>query len=88
MIKGAQKQMIVIRTAASRYFTEAYFVLRGDVDTKNPHKETDMLREANRILADAIPEHEASKKRHRLPRFCLGLLLGLLLGALFCRLFF
>ena len=34
MIKGAQKQMIVLRTADSRYFDEAYFVLRREIDAR------------------------------------------------------
>ena len=31
MLKGAQKQMIVVRTGDSEYFDEAYFVLRREV---------------------------------------------------------
>lgn len=55
MIKGAQKQMIVIRTGESRYFDEAYFVLRRDV-TPDPKLRNDMLLEANRILRErAVP---------------------------------
>ena len=34
MIKGAQKQMIVVRTGNSPYFDEAYFVLRRDMPVK------------------------------------------------------
>ena len=47
MIKGAQKQMIVVRTAASRYFDEAYFVLRHGVGSDRSH-EPDLLTEAQR----------------------------------------
>ena len=54
MIKGARKQMIVIRTGDSRYFDEAYFVLRGDAGHKTAH-DTDILHEANRILSENRP---------------------------------
>ncbi len=55
MIKGAHKEMIVVRTGNSRYFDEAYFVLREDAQ-KSKRKNTDILGEANRILADISPE--------------------------------
>ena len=48
MIKGAQKQMIVLRTGSSRYFDEAYFVLRREVRAHRGIK-NDILREAHRI---------------------------------------
>ncbi len=87
MIKGAQKQMIVVRTGSSRYFTEAYFVLRGDVDRKNPHKEGDMLREANRIISDCMPHGGRISPSKRLPFFLLGILTGALTAGLLLILF-
>ena len=61
MIKGARKQMIVVRTGGSRYFDEAYFVLRENVQ-KEKQKSTDILGEANRILAEMIPNPSALQK--------------------------
>ena len=61
MIKGAQKQMIVVRTSDSRYFDEAYFVLRENVQ-KEKQRSTDILGEANRILAEMAPDFSASQK--------------------------
>ncbi len=55
MLKGAQKQMIVIRTGDSRYFDEAYFVLRREVPVGR-ETQNDMIREANRILRQSEPE--------------------------------
>ena len=52
MIKGAKKQMIVLRTSDSRYFDEAYFVLRRSVSEHTACGE-DILGEANRILAES-----------------------------------
>ncbi len=46
MIKGAQKRMIVVKTADSKLFEEAYFVMRGDMNVS----EGDMVSEANKII--------------------------------------
>jgi hypothetical protein len=46
MIKGAQKRMIVVKTAESKVFEEAYFVLRRESGEWNG----DMASEANRII--------------------------------------
>lgn len=65
MIKGARKQMIVVRTGNSPYFDEAYFVLRDDAQ-KDKRKSKDILSEANRILAEAAPDATpAAKKKNR-----------------------
>ena len=83
MIKGARKQMIVVRTGNSRYFDEAYFVLRDDAQ-KDKRKSKDILSEANRILAEMAPDlPPASKKksRHWL-FFCVGSLCGALLSVI------
>ena len=45
MIKGAQKQMIVLRTGNSRYFDEAYFVLRREVKPRRTCRD-EMIKEA------------------------------------------
>lgn len=65
MIKGARKQMIVVRTSNSRFFDEAYFVLREEAQSQN-QKSSDILSEANRILAEITPEaSNAPKKQNR-----------------------
>ena len=66
MIKGARKQMIVMRTGNSRYFDEAYFVLRKDWK-ECPENRSDMLCEANRILADSSHHAAKKEKARRLP---------------------
>ena len=76
VIKGAQKQMIVLRTGNSRYFDEAYFVLRREVRTHRGIK-NDILREANRILeegSEGIPHKRAGRRAYLW--FAAGLLLG------------
>lgn len=78
MIKGAQKQMIVIRTGDSRYFDEAYFVLRREIKAHRGSR-NDMLTEANRIIEEHDLDPHAHKKR-RVPRGAIFFLLGILCG--------
>ena len=76
MLKGAQKQMIVVRTGSSPYFDEAYFVLRKEV--RPPRKNRDILLEANRILEESrLPAGRPTKKTSR---GWLGFLIGALSG--------
>lgn len=79
MVKGAQKQMIVVRTGNSRYFDEAYFVLRRNVRVPCP-EQNEMIGEANRILQDCDPSHRAPRKK--MPRGVVFFLLGILCGGL------
>ena len=79
MLKGAQKQMIVIRTGDSRYFDEAYFVLRREVPVGR-ETQNDMIREANRILRQSEPDSRTRGERRRL-RGWLTFLGGLLSGS-------
>ena len=53
MIKGARKQMIVVRTGNSRYFDEAYFVLREDAQ-KEKHKSRNILDEAKKLIENDL----------------------------------
>ena len=82
MIKGAQKQMIVIRTGASKYFDEAYFVLKSGIKPKR-EEQTDLLAEANRILKESENAKKTTKKLFRQPLVCLiaGVLLGGILAS-------
>lgn len=54
MLRGAKKNMIVVRTRDSRVFEEAYFVMRRD-SGQAAIDEADMLWEANRILESTVP---------------------------------
>lgn len=77
MIKGAQKQMIVLKTSASRYFEEAYFVLKTDLKP-NKRDRTDLLTEANRILKES---ESVRNGKHRPKKGWLWFAFGILLGA-------
>ena len=63
MLKGAQKQMIVVRTRDSRLFEEAYFVMRRDADMGGAPT-VDMIGEANRIIESARPSKRREKQGH------------------------
>lgn len=78
MIRGARKQMIVIRTGNSQYFDEAYFVLRREMSDKRGDQ-TDILNEANRILSESASD-TVRRDRHKLWRW-LFFLAGTVCGA-------
>ena len=69
MIKGSQKQLIVVRTGNSRYFDEAYFVLRRELQNERCDR-SDILLEADRILRESAPQDGRGKhkKRRRRPQ--------------------
>lgn len=54
MVRGRQKQMVVIRTHASRFYEEAYFVLRDGQGFGDGHAASTMMAEANRILDESM----------------------------------
>lgn len=83
MIKGARKQMIVVRMGNSRYFDEAYFVLREEMK-KNTHKNKDILSEANRIISEMIPDmpHTPPKNKRQWIFFAVGGFCGALLSVI------
>lgn len=62
MLRGAKKNMIVVRTRDSRVFEEAYFVMRRDRQVERAD-DPDILWEANRILEAAIPCAERAGSR-------------------------
>ena len=76
MLKGSRRQLIVVRTGRSRYFDEAYFILRREMDASKTGRE-DILQEANRILQESTPD---GMKRGRRSLFWMPFLLGVLIG--------
>lgn len=81
MVKGTHKQMVVLKTSNSRYYEQAYFVLR---DGHSPHgeAESNMMAEANRILDESMLMPQP-RKRRRPPQwlvFAAGIGIGFLIG--------
>lgn len=77
MVKGTQKQMVVIRTSDSRYYEQAYLVLR-DGHAPTGEAEATMMAEANRILDECMlmPQPHGKKGRFAWRTFWLGTLMG------------
>jgi hypothetical protein len=66
MLKGIQKEMVMIRTTDSRLFEMAYFVLRSSSDRDSDR--STIVAEANRIVCDVcgekkIKSREVKKRR-------------------------
>ena len=80
MIKGSQKQLIVVRTLGSPYFDEAYFVLRREIESQK-HKKSDILKEANRILEESTLSYQSPQKK-KSKHFLLWFLAGILCGGI------
>ena len=91
MIKGTQKQMIVLRTGESRYFDEAYFVLRREIRTDRGMK-NDILLEANRILEESrvfpcdVGRRTRGRRLAAIAVFLAGSICGGALAVLICLL--
>ena len=75
MLKGCQREMIVLQTQDSVLFESAYFVLRKE---RKPAPKADLLAEANRIIGAGS---EYLQGRRRLPRRLLLFLAGACCGA-------
>jgi hypothetical protein len=57
MVRGYQKRIIYLKNTRSRYFDEAYFVVKEDRATESaPHDE--LVEEANRIIEENCPAGE------------------------------
>lgn len=85
MIKGIQRQMVVVNTSESELFETAYFVLRRDIDQRS---KGDMVAEANRLVSESL-EHRgrgAHKREFSAVSFIAGVFVGAFVGALaaFC----
>lgn len=87
MIRGIQKEMIMLRPDKSSIFEVVYFMLRSDVSKPS---ENDILREANKIVEENIShkkrrrEERKNKLRSGIPFFIFGSLSGIISTALVC----
>ncbi len=81
MLKGCQREMIVLQTRESTVFECAYFVLRKR-STVLPR--TDMVREAERIIGEGKEYLCRKRRRWGLVLFFVGAALGAGLFALTC----
>ena len=86
MIKGCQREMIMMQTQDSTLFESAYFILRRQ--KVSPSKQ-DMVAEAHRIIGAGNSCLSTKRKRkHKLLLFALGFFCGALLAAFFILLLY
>ena len=74
MLRGCQKQMIVLQTPESTLFESAFFVLRRDMGEAG---QDDMVAEASRIVGDT---HRTRRRRRCDLRWLVPFLSGVVLG--------
>ncbi len=90
MYTGTQKKAVVLKNNENSFFEEAYFILKDDFSNA---KESEMIREANKILKNNIiggyffevPEKEIEKQK-KVSVTCF--LAGALLSFVLCTFFF
>lgn len=65
--KGTQKKMIMLKNTGSKYFEEAYFIIReeGTPAASEPFSENDMIKEANRIISETFMNTRYSENERR-----------------------
>ena len=76
MLKGYQRQMIVMRTEGGSLFEAAYFILRRE---QVGAKDSDMLQEANRLIHEGggyVARRAGERRARRLWAFLAGMLIG------------
>ncbi len=81
MVRGCQKKTIHIRDTGSKYYEEAYFILRPGVNEVRAG-DKDMIREAVRIAEESMDAAPGRLKRKSGSRGIICFVFGLLTGAL------
>ena len=77
VVKGAQKQMVVVKTNDSEVFEEAYFVVRRGACAKR----MDMISEANKIVEGVGANR--GRRREKIIKMLMYSLLSFLSGGAF-----
>ena len=55
MVKGCQRKIYYLKNTGSKYFEEAYLVLKREENGKAQASQTELSREAERIIKEALP---------------------------------
>ncbi len=72
-LKGTYRRTVVVRSADSKLFEEAYFILREESPTDHL---PDLLQEANRIVEESRFPRPRKQGRGQLRSFLRGMLCG------------
>ncbi len=79
MIKGINKNMIVVKNTGSKYFEEAHFIVKNSA---SDCAERDLLKEASRIVGTVLTESgKMPKPKGRVIKGIVGFLLSFISGA-------
>ena len=80
MVKGAQKQMVVVKINDSDVFEEAYFVVRRGASAIR----MDMISEANKIVESSVARRrmKGAAKYRGVAACALSFFIGSLIGAM------
>ncbi len=89
MIKGINKNMIVVKNTGSKYFEEAHFIVKTSISEPT---ERDLLKEATQIVGKLLSESgKVSKPKgtilKKLVTLVLSFFSGALIGISLCLLF-
>ena len=77
MVRGCQRRVIFIKNTWSQVFSEAYFIV-DDKQGAGSHTESDMIKEANRIIDESIFTRRAPRHTGLFGRGMLGTALTML----------
>ncbi len=81
MVKGCQRKTIHIRDTGSKFYEEAYLILRPGA-LEGEKETTEMIEEAMRIVGESLSCDMPVKPRHTSLRFVLCFASGCLVGAI------
>lgn len=79
MIKGINKNMIVVKNTGSRYFEEAHFIIKNSASDRS---ERDLVKEASKIVGTVLSESgKVSKPKRGIIKGLITVLLSFISGA-------
>ena len=81
MVKGCQKKTIHIKDTGSKYYEEAYFVLRPGVSEAGISS-SDMISEAMRIAGESVGQGAAGRTARNRSGGLLSFMIGLVFGGI------
>lgn len=77
MIKGLERKIMLLKSTNSRYFDEAYFIMKDDLISCD---DSEILREAEKIIFCAEGCKRVKKSKRGALRIVLFSILGALIG--------
>lgn len=87
MVRGCQRRVVFLKNTDSSVFSEAYFILSDNDDTRGMSDE-DMIREANRIIDESVGIREREPTGKTLVKilfssvipFVIGIVIGIFIN--------